>query len=530
MSLRFISALLLLAASAQAQAPARTPPRQMPGPAETPTLIVFITIEQFRGDYLDRFAGEFTGGLGRLIEGGAVFARAVHDHALTESAPGLASTMSGRFPRGTGIFRNEGAVLDPQAPLLEAPGPGASPFRFRGSTLIDWLRAKDPRSRALSVSAGDHGAILPVGRQPQDVYWYTPNGSFTTSTYYRDTLPTWVRQFNARRLPQGMAGEEWSPLRRDSQYPEPDSMPAENGGRDYTFPHSLPRNQAQAAQAFPGFPWMDQHTLRFAITGLRSLRLGIGPQTDVLSVSLSTTEVIGRQYGPDSRELHDQVLRLDRALGEFLDTLVTMRDPSRLVVALTSDHGVAPFPEVQVAMERGEAGRVDATEIIEWYRHSLREARLDSTGFQFENGLLLADRAAFARAGVKADSTIRSFASEMRRVPGVLRVDAPATLARDGARNTVARRWAQSLPPDAPVELAITLKPYHVWGNTRFAVSGSPHDYDVQVPVILYGVPFKPGRYEQPIRVVDVAPTLAWISAVRPVERLDGGILWSALR
>jgi predicted AlkP superfamily pyrophosphatase or phosphodiesterase len=120
--------------------------------APAPRLLVFITVDQMRPDYFTRWPGQLNGGLARLWNGGAVFTNAHQDHAVTETAPGHASTMSGRFPRSTGIVSNEYGVADPQTRLLTMDGPGASPFRFRGSVLADWLRVKDPRSRALSVS------------------------------------------------------------------------------------------------------------------------------------------------------------------------------------------------------------------------------------------------------------------------------------------------------------------------------------------------------------------------------------------
>src|SRR5215218_764931 len=181
-------------------------PAAAQAPAPTPKLLVFITVDQLRPDYFTRWPGQLTGGLGRLWNGGAVFTNAHQDHAVTETAPGHASVMSGRFPRGTGIVSNDQGVLDPQTRLLGTDGVGASPFRFRGSVLFDWMRVKDPRTRAISVSRKDRGAILPMGRAHQTVLWYGFNGTFTTSSYYADTLPSWVRRFNARRLPQAQAG------------------------------------------------------------------------------------------------------------------------------------------------------------------------------------------------------------------------------------------------------------------------------------------------------------------------------------
>ncbi|HEY8853336.1 MAG TPA: alkaline phosphatase family protein, partial [Gemmatimonadaceae bacterium] len=149
-----------------------------------PKLVVFITVDAMRADYLSRFAPQLTGGLGRLYNGGAVFTNGFQDHAITETAPGHSAIMSGRYPVHTGISANTAGVNDTTVTLVDAPGLGASPFRFRGTTLTDWLIAKDPRTRILSVSRKDRAAILPIGRSRQPVFWYASNGIFTTSTYY----------------------------------------------------------------------------------------------------------------------------------------------------------------------------------------------------------------------------------------------------------------------------------------------------------------------------------------------------------
>jgi hypothetical protein len=177
---------------------------------ERPTLVVLIAADQLRPDYFQRYTANLTGGFARLLREGAYFTESELDHATTETAPGHSSMLSGRFPRSHGILRNPAGVQDVRFPTLGDPA-GASPFRFRGSTLLDWMRLSDPRSRALSVSRKDRGAILPIGRSPEEVYWYV-RGRFTTSTYYRDTLPNWVRQFNDRRLPQRTAGRVWDLL------------------------------------------------------------------------------------------------------------------------------------------------------------------------------------------------------------------------------------------------------------------------------------------------------------------------------
>ena len=157
--------------------------------AMRPTLVVFVTVDQMRADYLQRFDRQLTGGLRRLYDGGAVFLDGYQDHGITETAPGHAATMSGRFPMHTGIVMNtQGVNGVPDAALLEAlPNePNASPARFRGTTLTDWIKASNAQMRFLSVSRKDRGAILPIGRSKGDVYWWSLNGTFTTSRYYAD--------------------------------------------------------------------------------------------------------------------------------------------------------------------------------------------------------------------------------------------------------------------------------------------------------------------------------------------------------
>ena len=205
---RVALATSLFASAGAGRMAAQLPPSAPP--SATPTLIVFITVDQMRADYFERFSSQLTRGLGRLYRGGAVFTNGFQDHAITETAPGHSVTMSGRFPGHTGIVTNLTGVGDANAPLVGGGGVGASPYRFRGTTLIDWLVAKDPRSRALSVSRKDRGAILPMGRAKQSVFWYASDGRFTTSTYYADTLPTWLQKFNDRKIPASYAGKLWT--------------------------------------------------------------------------------------------------------------------------------------------------------------------------------------------------------------------------------------------------------------------------------------------------------------------------------
>jgi predicted AlkP superfamily pyrophosphatase or phosphodiesterase len=510
--------------------------------ASTPRLVLFITVDAMRPDYVTRFASQLTGGLGRLYRDAAFFTNAFQDHAITETAPGHAATMSGRFPVHTGIQANSAGVNDTSVALIGSTGLGASPFRFRGTTLADWLIAKDPRTKVLSVSRKDRAAILPIGKSKQPVFWYDPNGTFTTSTYYATALPEWVTAFNARRLPDSYAGQAWQLLLPNSAYAEPDSVPIESGGVDFVFPHRAPASPAAAAAALANFPWMDDVTLQLALAGVNALKLGAGPETDVLAISLSTTDAIGHRYGPDSREMHDQILRLDRYLGSFLDSLFRMRNPKDVVIALTADHGLTPFPEVHAHDPNAGATRVDVRPVLQRLSDSLAKRGVpgngvasggySGNGFSLDGGVLELDRPALAQARINIDSLVGALRVDFIHVPGVARAERISELARsDTVNDRIARRWLHMFADDSKAALVVTLAPYNYWASSsKSANHGSPNDMDAHVPIFFYGTRIKPGQYSEFARVVDVAPTLAALVQVTPQERLDGHVLQNAIK
>ena len=409
--------------------------------------MVFITVDQLIPAYFDRWGSQFTGGLARLARNGAHFTEGYQDHAVTETAPGHASTMSGRHPRSTGIVANDRGVYDEQAPVIGGGGSGASPYRFRGSVLYDWMRASDPAARSLSVSRKDRGAILPLGRAGRDVYWYTTTGRMSTSTWYGDTLPSWVQAFNARRIPHSYAGREWTLLLPDTAYAEPDSVGEEAAGGAYLFPHRLTDDTTRIGAAFAGVPAMDEMLLQFALAGVQAMALGAADRTDMLAVSLSTTDAVGHRFGPDSREIHDQILRLDRALGAFIDSLYRVRDSSTIAFALTSDHGVASYPEIHARRHGLAVPRADLRPLLQATAAALEAHGVPASALTWDWGMVYPDRAAMRRGGLDPDSMVRAFGDSLRKVPGVARVDDPRAFAARDTRDRLVREALDAHDP-----------------------------------------------------------------------------------
>jgi predicted AlkP superfamily pyrophosphatase or phosphodiesterase len=323
-------------------------------------------------------------------------------------------------------------------------------------------------------------------------------------------------------MPQSYAGKSWTPLLPDSAYKEADSVAIEGAGTDFVFPHVMPSDPDQAASLVRATPFMDELIVAMALDGVTALNLGRGPSTDLLAISLSATDAVSHRLGPDSKEAHDQVLRDDRTIGVFLDSLFRMRDPSKVIVVLSADHGFTPIPELAPSNANPHPTRASLAPALAEARKLLAAAKMDTAAIEVDQQIVILDRAKFQGARISADAILDAFAKTARTLPGIRRIDRFANLARDSATDPVARRWSHQFPMGTNVELVATLTPGSLWGNFLVASHGSPYDYDSNVPIIFYGPGIPASRRSEFVRTVDIAPTLAAMLGVKPLEKLDG--------
>jgi len=267
---------------------------------------------------------------------------------------------------------------------------------------------------------------------------------------------------------------------------------------------------------------MDSVTLAFALRGARELALGRRGGPDLLSVSLSTTDKVGHSYGPDSREMHDHLLRLDRWVGSFLDSLGMMVPAQRTLVVLTSDHGMVSFPEYTVAVRHQPAGRMSLAARAQRVAADLRTRYDTSFALAFDNGIVTADVRSMRARGVNVDSLTQLLASAARALPGVARVYTPAQLAAAPASDGDADRWKRNLPPDIGWLIVTVAKRNFVFSEKLSGEHGTMQAETVGIPIAFMGPGVHVGTYSRGVRSVDIAPTLARLIGVRPLEALDG--------
>src|SRR6478609_2580656 len=352
-----------------------------------PRLAVVISVDQMRADYLERFRPYFgEGGFKRFTDQGAWFKDCHYLHAVTKTAPGHATILSGVHANVHGIIANEwldrttfiqgNNVEDTAAPLVGllprldryanatfAAKAGRSPRNFLGVTVGDSLKAKyGAAAKVFGVADKDRAAILMSGPKADGAYW-TEEGRFVTSTYYRRELPAWLERFNNERGAAEYFGQVWNRLLDPAIYDRvqgPDDAPGEQAedGLGVTFPRKVDGGKDKISgaffDAFDHAPWNNDLVEEMAERLIEHEQLGADGTPDLLCVGFSQTDKAGHAYGPDSHEVMDSYLRLDHTLAEFFRFLDAQVGAGNWVVALTADHGVPSLPE-KIQREQGAA-------------------------------------------------------------------------------------------------------------------------------------------------------------------------------
>jgi predicted AlkP superfamily pyrophosphatase or phosphodiesterase len=553
-----LSPLLLLAAA---------PPAPAQAYAANPKLVILLVIDQFRGDYLDRFRADLKNpnGFNLFLRQGAYFPTCYYDYANTKTAPGHATIGTGAYTDGHGIGSNEwwdlsrntdrviSSVEDeryalvgtfddlpvPPTPAIPpaAPRIGSSPRNERASTLGDEVRlATEGQARLFGVSLKDRAAILPSGQTANASFWIDQTtGRFVTSTYYMPQLPAWATAFN--------------------KGPRPLQAIKDAGLEDTTQFYSLVGRT----------PAANRYELDFAQTLIDAEQLGKHPVTDVLTLSLSANDILGHQLGPDSDAEREMVLALDRDLDRFFTALDKTVGLANIVVAFTADHGIPPIPR-EAAKLGVNAASLDVEALVASLETSLNK-HFATTAKHYllptqELPYLELDPRTFP-TGVTEQAAEQALIDAL---PDAMRSLQPAAAPpNNNATPEATRHYAPARLPPTPhlafvrsrVDIAAGLLPQTDLGR-RVAhsytpngdwyvmvipdafqielLSGiqtthfSPWSYDRHVPLGFFGTPFAPGTYRDQVAPVDIAPTLAAILGVNAPSASTGRILTQALR
>jgi len=516
-----------------------------------PRLAVVISVDQMRADYLVRFRPYFTeGGFKRLLDGGADYQNCHYQHALNVTAPGHATMLSGVHANIHGIIANEwldrttfiqgGSVEDAASPLVgraprvgRSPGgvlearSGRSPSRFLGTTVGDLLKARyGAAARVFGVSDKDRSAILMAGPKADGAYW-TEEGRFVTSAYYRRELPAWVEQFNSQHDAAKHFGQVWERLLDKSIYDAvqgPDDAPGElaESGLPITFPKRVdggrPTISGAFYDAFDQTPWSNQVLADMAERLVEAEQLGQDDTPDLLCIGFSQPDKVGHAYGPDSHEIMDAILRLDRTLAEFFQFLDRRVGLDHCVIVLTADHGVSPLPErIQAAKGAGAAGRIGSKALDQHVKAAL-DARFgslpgdaywavrDNSGYRLNPAALEAKKLPAVRLEEALRDALLTF-------PGIATAYTRTQLTAPGLLDEFGEMSRLSFYPARSTDVIYIPKPYFI-ERAQGTTHGTPYDYDTHVPLVWFGAGVPPGMHSERVAVEDLAPTLAGLLGV----------------
>ncbi|HME34218.1 MAG TPA: alkaline phosphatase family protein [Candidatus Sulfotelmatobacter sp.] len=496
-----------------------------------PKLIVVIVIDQFRGDYLERYRDQFgDSGFRLLLDHGAYFPNCNYNYANTRTAPGHSTLFTGAYSNGHGIVANEWwdpkkkhmvtSVEDDATKLVGVDGEktGASPHNLLADTLGDELKlATQGKSRVFGVSLKDRAAVLPAGFAGDAAYWIEPkSGAWITSTYYRDALPKWVQDFNSSR-PQKYWDREW----KDAQGVVLRST-AHRKGKD--------GSDAGFYEVVGSTTFGNEYEFEFAKELMVYENVGRGPATDLLSISLSPNDILGHQVGPDSPEIQQMALDLDRELADFINFLGHQIGLTDVWIALSADHGVSAVPDVvkkmRIPAKNLEAGKLEAeinSAITAKFSpgHPAPYVKLD-----FPMAWL--DQDVFAAAHVHEPDAERAVGEAMKQA-GLRDYYTKSQLAEGAVPDTqLGQKYLNSYSPEGSWYVMGVPDIYTV-GPGKGTDHLSPYNYDTHVPLAFYGLPFQPGTYRTHAEPVDLAATLASLLGINAPTHSIGRVLTEAL-
>lgn len=514
-----------------------------------PKLVVLLVVDQMLPEFLTRFDKYYTGGLRRLNDHALQFDSATHDHACTETGPGHATIGTGRHPAKNGIIANEWydrtrdrtiyCVEDSSTTLIGLPDEkGCSPRNIATDGLGDWLKRANPASKVISLSLKDRSAVGLGGQHPDAAVWWNRNdGNFISSTYYGNVLPSWVSTFNERKVFDSLRNKTWEKVLPDSAYDLStfDSFPGENNGPDLQnyFPHELRWDSTKTKSFTRTFlyvsPFADEELLNLTKDAITAEQLGADTIPDLLALSLSSSDAIGHVFGPNSQEIQDYYIRIDRKLGEFFAFLDSTVGAESYLVALSADHGVLPLPEYFEMF--GTPSERILSKTMESDLEQITK-RMESEGIGKAVWIKGNPQEIYLVPDTTISDSLKSavisrLQKEIQFLPYVVDTYTRKQIASTGKSvDPFLQYYRNSFSPARFADLIARYTENNLMFASQYGTShGTPYWYDRHVPLLLYGAGITCKVSTETAYTVDIATTIAAILGIATPKDVDGGNL-----
>ncbi|MFN5877021.1 MAG: alkaline phosphatase family protein [Ignavibacteria bacterium] len=508
-----------------------------------PSLIVVVSFDQMRGDYAARFekfyASKNGGGFARIRREGIDFVNCYYGHASNITGPGHASLLTGCYPEKTGIVGNDFCdnITHTCGYCAQDESKTYNAGKLLVPTLGDMLKQRSPKSKTVGIALKDRAAILMAGKGASACVWYDAEAQqFATSASYPN--PTWLKNVNSRVRTTRYAQRVWGLQIPDSLGPALDLIYGEgrhpNG--DSAFPYEMPAaSDKRFSVSFLLSPFSMDFLFDAALLAIEREKLGRDKHTDLLCIGVSTTDYIGHLYGPDSREIQELYLHADLAMERLINRLDKAVGRKNYVLVVTSDHGVAPIPEVLKVLAEQQHVIVDAGRISKAELKSITDSAVASKLGPKESGGSYVKQAfepsiyldVPRRNSTDYAVAVNAAVEALRKHPGLEVVVSSLDLAANRKPEMINdTTWAyvrKSYHPERSGDIVLYPKRYWIIGG-NVATHGTPHDYDRWVPMMFLGGGLRPQSRPDSAAPVDIAPTLGKMLGIE-MPGIDGRAL-----
>ncbi|MFT2010767.1 alkaline phosphatase PafA [Pontibacter sp. 13R65] len=510
-------------------------------PLPRPKLIVGIVVDQMRYDFLYRYWSQYgEGGFKKLVSKGFNFKYTHFSYVPTYTAPGHASVYTGSVPAVNGIVGNAWynretgktvyCVEDKTVKTVGSTSDAGlmSPRNLLTTTVTDELRlATNMGSKVIGLSLKDRGSIIPAGHLANGAFWFdSQSGNWITSTFYSEQLPDWVQQFNNQKYPDQHLSKVWETLLPIEQYTQSsaDDVPWEgklSGEERPVFPHNIPAIRKKDYELLRSIPAGNTLTKDFALAALAGEQLGKGNHTDFLAVSFSTPDYVGHTFGPNSIEVQDVYLRLDKEIEELLQYLEQQIGTENVLVFLTADHGAAHVPGYMI--DKNVPAGVASSSIIKDSTEAFLNKTYGSGKWveSYTNQQLYLNRKLIEAKKLNRLEVQEKVADYVTRFNAVSRAMSAESIQRSGWGEGMVNRMANGYNAERSGDVLIVLRPGWFEGGSSKHPTGTTHgsysNYDTHVPLVWYGWKVKPGESSAEVMIADIAPTIAsWLYIQEP--------------
>jgi predicted AlkP superfamily pyrophosphatase or phosphodiesterase len=495
---------------------------------DRPRLVVGIVVDQMRWDYLYKFYDRYGDkGFKRLMNDGFNCQQTMINYIPSYTAPGHACIYTGSVPSINGMAGNDWidnytgkywyCVEDTSVTSIGSSSKAGkmSPRTLLTSTITDELRlATNMRSRVYGISLKDRGAILPAGHLGNGAFWYDDaTGGLISSSYYGSALPNWLVAFNNKHLSDSMLRKDWALLYEPGSYKQStsdnNSYEGKNRGEDGpVFPHRVSRDISY--YTLRKTPAGNTYTFSAAKACVEGAQMGTSGFTDFLCISLSATDYIGHQYGPDAIEIEDTYLRLDKDIADFLSYLDNRLGKGNYLLFLSADHGAA-HNSIYLNDMKMPAGNESEMKIRSDLATYLRtEMGGDSGVASIENYQIVMNEPYIKSSGTDRFRLRNKIINWLYQRPEVAYVIDMEHISQSPVPEPILQMAINGYNRRRSGSIQIIYQPgwysgYAPTGTTH----GTWHPYDTHIPLLWYGWKIPKGSSDATVHMEDISATLA---------------------